>query len=122
MTILKSYGVQIEVEKGLAKGYSPEIIANKLRIEHPHLPTISYEAIYQWIYRDRQDLMYYLLRCNKEDRKKYKRGKRGNGSRKIVIQHRTRFEDLTDEQIREVENYLNNRPKKGQFLNTNGYF
>ncbi|MDR2709222.1 MAG: helix-turn-helix domain-containing protein [Elusimicrobiota bacterium] len=65
MTILKSYGVQIEVEKGLAKGYSPEIIANRLRIEHLHLPTISYEAIYQWIYRDRQDLIYYLLRCNK---------------------------------------------------------
>ncbi|MDR2709050.1 MAG: hypothetical protein LBC07_03650 [Elusimicrobiota bacterium] len=69
MTILKSYEVQIEVEKGLAKRYSPEIIANRLRIEQPHLPTISYEAIYQWIYKDRQDLIYYLLRCNKEGRK-----------------------------------------------------
>jgi IS30 family transposase len=85
----------------MRKGYSPEIIANRLKIEYRHLPTISYEAIYQWIYRNRQDLVYCLLRCNK-DGKRYKRGQRGNRRRKIVIKERV---DIT-ERSKEINNRI----------------
>ena len=44
----------------LSKGWSPELIAGRLKREHPHWDTVSHEAIYQWIYSERPDLVGYL--------------------------------------------------------------
>jgi IS30 family transposase len=56
--------------------WSPEIIAGRISIDMPGLH-IGYEAIYQWIYNDRPDLIQYLLRKHKRRRcKGSARGKR----------------------------------------------
>src|SRR3989339_856629 len=45
---LKTYALQLEVESMLKNGWSPELIAGRIKKE-AILPTISHEAIYQWI-------------------------------------------------------------------------
>jgi transposase, IS30 family len=49
----------------LQKGWSPEIIAGRLRIDKPGL-CISHEAIYQYIYGSRSDLIGCLVRRHKK--------------------------------------------------------
>lgn len=63
---LKSNALRIEVERMLEKEYTPEQISGRLPLDHPELPRISHEAIYQWIYNDRLDLIGYLPRNHKE--------------------------------------------------------
>jgi len=60
---LKSYALRIEVEKLVMNRWSPELIAGRLR-QCPQLPTISHEAIYQWIYSDSPHLIDYLTRSH----------------------------------------------------------
>jgi IS30 family transposase len=47
------------VYRGLLKGTTPELIAGQIKIKYPNDPvmTISYEAIYQHIYRHRQSYL-----------------------------------------------------------------
>jgi IS30 family transposase len=59
---LKSPALRLEVQRRLEYGWSPEIIAGRLRRIRPDLPSITTEAIYQWIYRERKDLIRFLVR------------------------------------------------------------
>lgn len=52
--------VQKFIKAGLKKGYSPQIIAGILRKKYGF--KIHHEAIYQYIYKERTDLVKYLLR------------------------------------------------------------
>lgn len=55
--------LKIFVYKGLLKGTTPELIAGQIKIKYPNDPvmTISYEAIYQHIYRHRQSYLAQKL-------------------------------------------------------------
>ena len=59
----------------IKEGYSPEIVAVKALEKNVRWKT-NYETIYQWIYRERHDLIPFLVRCHK------KRRKRGSGKQK----------------------------------------
>jgi len=61
---LKSHVLRLEVEKMLVKGWSPEIIAGRIPGYRKDLASISPEAIYQWIYTDRPDLIGCLVRAH----------------------------------------------------------
>src|SRR5512139_4070946 len=47
---LKNDFIRQYVEKHLSLGWSPELIAGRLAIDHPPRRSISHEAIYQWVY------------------------------------------------------------------------
>lgn len=51
--------------------FTPELIAGRLSVDHPEL-SISYEAIYDWIFSEEKGLIKYLPRAGKP-----KRGKPG---------------------------------------------
>jgi IS30 family transposase len=67
---LKNEEIQRYVETGLHLQWSPEQIAGRLAIDHKG-QTISHEAIYQFIYKERHDLVTTLARHH---RKRQKRG------------------------------------------------
>ena len=69
--------MQFEVERMLVLGGSPELISGRIRTHRSELPTISPEAIYQWIYDQRPDLIGHLLRAHPKRRKRCKTKKRG---------------------------------------------
>jgi IS30 family transposase len=56
------------IREKLRLGWSPEIIAGRLRLDHPRLH-ISHEAIYQYLYdrrtKDRKDLIQLLRRAHR---------------------------------------------------------
>jgi IS30 family transposase len=64
---LKSKFIQEYAEQKLRAGLSPQLIAGRLKREYPE-HSISHEAIYQWIFEERQDLKGYLLRAGKPKR------------------------------------------------------
>lgn len=66
---LKSREIQRHVEEKLIAGLSPELIAGRLAVEHPGLKT-NYESIYQWLYKERQDLIRYLVVRGKNKHRK----------------------------------------------------
>lgn len=70
---LKCAEIRLYVEAKLKLGWTPELIAGRLSLDHPGL-SISHEAIYQWIYIDHRDLVKYLPLAGKN-----KRRKRGSG-------------------------------------------
>jgi IS30 family transposase len=63
------------ISRQLRKGYSPEIIAGITARKDKRWKT-NYESIYQWVYKDRQDLIPFLTKSHK------KRRKRGSGKQK----------------------------------------
>ncbi len=69
---LKDRAIRNEVELMLSKGWSPELIAGRLKRDHPQWDTISHEAIYQWLYTERPDLVGYLLRANPKRHRRWK--------------------------------------------------
>ena len=66
---LKCEEIREYVEKKLKEGWSPELIAGRLSMEHSELRT-NHESIYLWIYKERRDLLDYLLRANSNRRRK----------------------------------------------------
>lgn len=67
------------VHTGLRKGWSPEQIANRLKMEYPSDQTmqVSHEAIYSYLYvLPRGELKKELLSCLRQERRQ--RRKRGN--------------------------------------------
>lgn len=58
---LKSHALRIEVEKLLIRGWSPELIAGRLK-QRFDLPATNPESIYQWIYAETPHLKGYLVR------------------------------------------------------------
>lgn len=73
--------LRIYVYRGLLRGWSPEQIAGRIKEEYPgnSIMTISYEAIYMYIYRHRQaslnKKLIALLHYSKLIRRKYKGSK-----------------------------------------------
>src|SRR5580692_11172922 len=63
---LKSADLRLEVVGRLQQGWSPELIAGRLKRVRPDLPGISPEAIYQWIYKYRRDLIETLARSHRK--------------------------------------------------------
>jgi transposase, IS30 family len=61
---LKSRTLRYEVEQMLVKGWSPELIAGRITQRRKDLASIGYEAIYQWIYSERPDLIGCLVRAH----------------------------------------------------------
>ncbi len=61
---LKSHALRHDVEALLMKGWSPEIISGRLNRGRRH-PSISHEAIYQWIYSEAPHLIPCLVRRHK---------------------------------------------------------
>ncbi len=70
---LKNDRIASYVMARLKEGWSPELIAGRIAIDHPGL-SISHEAIYQYIYHpdteDRQELIRYLRRAHRKRRSK----------------------------------------------------
>ena len=70
---LKDEAIVSYVTVKLKEGWSPELIAGRLRIERPDL-SISHEAIYQYIYHpdteNRQELIACLRRAHRKRRNK----------------------------------------------------
>jgi IS30 family transposase len=69
---LKCAALHQEVVRLLEGRWSPELIAGRLKRTRPELPGISHEAIYQWIYRRRPDLVVYLARSHPKRRSRWK--------------------------------------------------
>ena len=69
--VLKSYVIREEVERLIMKSWSPELISGRLKKEG--IGEISAESIYKWIFKEKQYLIPYLRRYNK-DRVYKKRG------------------------------------------------
>jgi IS30 family transposase len=68
---LKNAALHQEVIRRLESRWSPELIAGRLKQIRPDLPPISHEAIYQWIYRHRPDLVVYLARAHPRRRRRW---------------------------------------------------
>jgi IS30 family transposase len=64
---LKNDVIAHYVESCLCLGWSPELIAGRLGVDHPKL-SISHEAIYQWIYQDAPHLILSLVRVHRKRR------------------------------------------------------
>ncbi len=86
---LKSRTVRLEIEQMLMKGWSPELAAGRLKRQHPELPSINHESIYQWIYAERRDLVRYLTRAHRKRRLRWK-----------ASSHKTRIPDRVSVQER----------------------
>ena len=99
---LKSQKVRVYVESKLKLGWSPEIIAGRIRRDISGVKT-NHESIYQYIYNDRKDLKKYLIRSHK------KRGKRRRkrGKKKDTIPERISIE--------ERPKIINNRQRIGDW-------
>ena len=84
---LKSDLVRQYVKDGLVKGWSPEQISGRIRIDHPG-QSIHHEAIYQYIYHpqnhDRLEMIQLLRRAHKKRRNK----SIGRRTRKTTIPNR----------------------------------
>src|SRR5512139_3276559 len=85
---LKTERIRGYVATHLARGWSPELIAGRLRREHPEL-CISHEAIYQWIYQDTPALIPFLLRAHR--RRKHRGYSRKH--KKSHIPHRVSIQE-----------------------------
>jgi len=66
---LKNDFIRRYVEKRLRLGWSPELIAGRLAIDHPGR-SISHEAIYQWAYQDATHLILFLVRAHRKRKHK----------------------------------------------------
>lgn len=67
---LKNQEIRDYVSEKLMTYWTPEQIAGRISIDHPHLK-ISHEAIYQFIYERAWDLFQYLPRKHKRRRLKF---------------------------------------------------
>jgi len=106
---LKCEEIRNYVEQKLKQDWSPELIAGRLALEHSELKT-NYESIYLWIYKERRDLLEYLLRANSNRRRKRSSGrnrrnnqaaapKRSIELREDIINQRARIGDWEGDTI-----------------------
>ena len=104
---LSNLEIRNYVEEHLKEGWSPEIIAGRIKIDQPGLAA-SHEAIYQYIYNDRKDLLEYLVRQHKKRQKRgYSRrhkkahipNKIGISERPVVVEKRERIGDWEADSI-----------------------
>ena len=71
---LKCHKIRNFVKNKLKEGWTPQIIAGELALDHQKLK-ISHESIYLYIYKKRPDLVQYLPRSHK---KRFKRVPKSN--------------------------------------------
>jgi IS30 family transposase len=100
--------VQKYIELSLKKGISPEAISGRLKYKWKI--QVSYETIYQWIFKERHDLYSCLLRAGKHRRrrmpKKYRRKLKQPAPQKtsievrpVVVAERSRIGDIEHDSI-----------------------
>lgn len=98
---LKNQPIRDYVEEHLKQAWSPEIIAGRTKIDQPEL-AISHEAIYQYLYSERPDLITYLVRQHKKrQRRGYSRkhkkahipNRKPISERPVEVTKRERFGD-----------------------------
>ena len=99
---LKSEATRCYVAEKLIIGWTPELIAGRIKHEGL-LPSTNYESIYQWLYVDRKDLIKYLPRAHR------KRRKRGSAKYK----HATKIPDRVPIEHRSPE--ANSRQELGHW-------
>ena len=93
-------------------GWSPEIIAGRIK-DLKKIPSVSYEAIFQYIYLEAPSLIGYLPRRHKKHfpKNQYRKSKRSLNSNKKAITERS--EDVNNKtSFGHIKNRLNNRPRK----------
>jgi IS30 family transposase len=84
---LKNETVRIYVREKLALGWSPELIAGRLSLEQPE-QSLSYEAIYQYIYHPKTKEREELIACLRRAHKKRRNKSIGRKARKTKIPNR----------------------------------
>jgi IS30 family transposase len=94
---LRSYKTRAFVTAKLKLGWSPEIIAGRLK-ELKNIPSVSYEAIYQYVYLEASSLIGYLARRHKSryPKNQYRKPKRSLIPNKIAISERPENIDHRD--------------------------
>jgi len=95
---LKTYALQHDIERQVMEGWSPEIIAGRMKEENGDKAVISHEAIYQWIYASAPYLSGYLPRAHKERYPKhYGRSKGLKIPDRVSIKERPESVELREE-------------------------
>jgi IS30 family transposase len=89
---LKDDGIRQYVEGKLAVGWSPELIAGRLGMDHPG-KAISYEAIYQYIYHPTTEDREELIACLRRAHRKRKTKGIGRKQKKTKIPNRVLIEE-----------------------------
>ena len=89
---LKDDFIRRYVEEKLQLGWSPELISGRIKIEH-HGYSISYEAIYQYIYHDETPNREDLIRCLRRSHCKRKKKGIGRKERKTKIPNRVPIDE-----------------------------
>jgi len=86
---LKNEKIRRYVSKYLKRGWSPELIAGRLKLHYPAL-SISHEAIYQWVYADARELIPLLVRAyrNRKRRGYSRRHKKTHIPERVSIRQR----------------------------------
>lgn len=84
---LKNDLIRKYVQEKLIIGWSPEIIAGRIQKDHPKL-SISYEAIYQYIYHSQTPNRHELIACLRRAHRKRKHKGIGRKERKTKIPNR----------------------------------
>lgn len=95
------YEIRAYIEQKLKLGWSPEQVAGRLPLEIPG-KTISYETIYQFIFKVRRDLTGYL-QCGRKKRRKRKNKR----TKRVMIPGRTGIEHRPEQ--------INNRSEYGHW-------
>ena len=93
---IRDSAVQEYVEQHLKLGWSPEQIAGRLPIDHPE-KRVSYETIYQFIFKTRRDLTQYL-QCGRKQRRKRKDPRK----KRVLIPQRTGIEQRPAQMRRSI--------------------
>lgn len=84
---LKNARIMAYVRARLKEGWSPELIAGRIGIDHPEL-SISYEAIYQYIYDPGTEDRKALIQCLRRAHRKRRNKSAGRKARKTKIPNR----------------------------------
>jgi IS30 family transposase len=84
---LKNNRIVSYVTTKLKEGWSPELIAGRIVIDHPGL-SISHESIYQYIYHPETDGRQELIQCLRRAHRKRKNKGIGRKERKTKIPNR----------------------------------
>ena len=100
--------VKETARKLLEKGFSPEQIVGYCR-KHD-IKMVSHETLYQWIWWDKKHKGTLYKNLRQRGRRHTKRG--NSRKRRGVIPKGTNFDEITVEFLGQVEESLNNRPRR----------
>jgi IS30 family transposase len=98
---IRDQEIRAYIEENLKLGWSPEQIAGRLPIDHPD-KRVSYETIYQFIFKVRRDLTQYL-QCGRKQRRKRKNPRK----KRVLIPERVGIEQRPE--------HINDRSEHGHW-------